>query len=207
MDNTKPVVKETEPVTEAPVSEDIKTQEPKVESPGDVQPKAQAGDKTDPNLLLKSLKEEREKVKKLEEELALKESPALTDEEVYSDEALILKNEISALNEKFASMEAGKNLQELQSKHPVLKEREAEFQTFRDDPENKGMSLNTAAKAYLVENELTEPTRKGLEKTTGGPRVPATSGKMTVDDVRTLRETNFKKYQDMLSKGLINISE
>jgi hypothetical protein len=87
----------------------------------------------------------------------------------------------------------------------VLKDKWEELEELRSQSENKGMNLRTAAKAFLVENGLLEAPRKGLEKTTGGPRVPVSSG-MTAEDVRILRETNFKKYQEMLEKGQIKIT-
>jgi len=202
MENENTVVNQ-EPVTEAPVSEDVKTQEPEVETTEEVTPKVQAGDKTDPNLLLKSLQDEREKRRLLEEELEQLKSSALSEDEVFSDEGKALKKQITTLTEKINSIEEEKNLQMVYAQYPVLKEKSEEFNTFRADyPRTK---LDNVAKLYLAENGLLEPTRKGLEKTTGGTRIPPTSG-MTAEDVKTLRETNFKKYQEMLSKGLIKIS-
>ena len=193
-----------EPVTEAPVSEDVKTQEPEVETTEEVTPKVQAGDKTDPNLLLKSLQDEREKRRLLEEELEQLKSSALSEDEVFSDEGKALKKQITTLTEKINSIEEDKNLQAVYAQYPVLKEKSEEFNTFRAEyPRTK---LENVAKLYLAENGLLEPARKGLEKTTGGPRIPPTSG-MTAEDVKTLRETNFKKYQEMLSKGQIKIGQ
>ena len=88
--------------------------------------------------------------------------------------------------------------------HPELKESWSEFEKFREDEDNKGMNLKTAAKAFLVEKGLLNPQRKGLEKSTGGTKAPQTSG-MTSDEVKKLRETDFKKYRDMLIKGQIKV--
>lgn len=168
----------------------------------EVAPPVQAGDKTPPNLLLKSLQDERDKVKQLEEELEQLKSSTLPEDEVFSDEGKALKKQITALTEKINSIEEDKNLQLLYAQYPVLKEKSEEFKTFREGyPRTK---MENVAKLYLAENGLLEPVRKGLEKPTGGPRVPITSG-MTADDVKTLRETDFKKYQELLSKGLIKI--
>uniref|UniRef100_A0A6M3LCT4 Scaffolding protein n=1 Tax=viral metagenome TaxID=1070528 RepID=A0A6M3LCT4_9ZZZZ len=204
MENDKPVVNQ-EPVTEAPVSEDVKTQEPEAKTTEEVEPKAQAGDKTAPNLLLKSLQEEREKRRLLEEELETLKSSALS-EEVFSDEGKALKRRIDALESTLTETKQENAKRELQLSNPIFKDKWEEFEEFRQNPENKGMNMKTAAKAYLIENGLFEPARKGLEKTTGGPRIPPTSG-MTADDVKTLRETNFKKYQEMLLKGQIKIEQ
>src|SRR3990167_10014846 len=165
---------------------------------------AQAGDKTPPNLLLKSLQEEREKRKQLEERLTQLESSALSSDEEFSDEGKALRGEIKSLAGKVSTLESELTKKDVLIAHPVLQEKWSEFEEFRADPDNKGMNLRTAAKAYLIENGLLDVPRKGLEKPTGGPRVPQTSG-MTADDVKILRTTNFKKYQEMLAKGQIKI--
>jgi hypothetical protein len=56
-----------------------------------------------------------------------------------------------------------------------------------------------------VEKGLLEPVRKGLEKPTGGDRTPLSSG-MSTEEVKSLRETDYKKYREMLKKGLIKFS-
>ncbi|MEK9208256.1 MAG: hypothetical protein AAB922_07240 [Patescibacteria group bacterium] len=100
----------------------------------------------------------------------------------------------------------GKLIQaEVKELYPQLKEVWEEFETFLNDDENKGMSIKTAAKAFLTEKGLLVPKRIGLEKPSGGPRVPISSG-MSSEDVKKLRETNYRKYLDMLSKDQIKIS-
>ena len=179
------------------------TPEPVVPEEATPAPATPAGSKTDPNLLLKSLKEEREKVKILEEELANKSS-ALSEDEVYSDEGKILKKEIRDLKSELSEVKVELTKKDILIAHPNLKEKWAEFDEFRADPENKGMNMRTAAKAFLVEAGLLDVPRKGLEKPTGGPRVPLASG-MTTDDVKNLRETNYKKYLELLKKGQLKI--
>ena len=198
MEEQKTVVN-TEPVTTAPVSEDPK---PQVQEPEKViEP---AGSKTDSNLLLKSLQEEREKRRILEEEKKLLEEKVSTlitptEEELYSDEGKALGKKISILEEKLISIEEEKNLAVLFNQFPLLKEKTEEFKQFRQS-EHPRAKLESVAKLYLAENGLLEPTRKGLEKSTGGTRTPLTSG-MTTEDVATLRKTNFKKYQQLLMEG------
>lgn len=155
---------------------------------------AKAGDKTDPNLLLESLREEREKRRALEERLSTLESSVSSGE----DAEYVSKSEFAELKTKLTKAE-------VLSAHPELKDKWDSFEEFREDPENKGMSMKTAAKAFLVEKGLLETPRKGLEKPTGGQRVPLTSG-MSVEDVKRLRETDFKKYQQMLMKGQLTIA-
>lgn len=161
------------------------------------------GSQTDPVLLLKSLQEERAQRQALEDELeTLKAAPASSD--VFSDEGKALQRQIAESNEKIESLTHENAKKDVLISHPILKEKWEEFETFRADPENKGMNLRTAAKAFLTENGLLDARRPGLEKTTGGTRIPV-SDKMSVDDIKTLRETNWPKYLDMVRKGLIKV--
>ena len=187
--------------TETPVNEDEKINgQGNVENPEEAQQEpAQAGDKTDPNLLLKSLREERERRRLLEERVVQLESSVSSESTDNSTEDMgQLRTELSEIKSKL-------NKREILDSYPVLKEIWQEFEEFRDNPDNKGMNLKTSAKAFLVEKGLLEPSRKGLEKGTGGTRVPMSTG-MTTEEIKKLRETNYRKYEDMLMKGQIKFS-
>lgn len=160
------------------------------------------GSKTDSVLLLKSLQEEREKRKELEDRIGLLESSASPD--LNTTEAKELLKQIRESSVKIDALTQENAKKDVLMAHPVLKEKWAEFETFREDPENKGMNVRTAAKAFLVENGLLDQKRPGMEKPTGGDRNPP-STKMTVEEIKNLRETNFKKYQELIEKGLIKI--
>ncbi len=169
----------------------------------------EAGTKTESALLLKSLQEEREKRRAqdekmalLEEELSTLKSSHLTDAEAFSDEGKALEAKINSLRDEIVSLKNDSAERELKASNPIFKEKWQEFEEFRQLSENKGMNLRTAAKAFLVENGLLEPTRKGLERTTGGKGTPSASG-MTMEEIKHLRETNFRKYQEMVKKGQI----
>ena len=158
-----------------------------------------AGDKTDPNLLLKSLQDEREqrriaeaRVQELEESITSSVSSDTGDEDLS-----VIKSEVADLKRRLQKSD-------VLEAYPELKDKWADFEEFRADPENKGMNMKTAAKSFLVEKGLVETRRQGLEKPTGGARVPLSSG-MSADEVKTLRETNHKKYREMLLKGQIKI--
>ena len=182
-----------EDVNQAPVST-----EPIVE---ETKPQVLAGDKTPPNLLLESLQEERERRRELEARITLLET---SSSDVFSDEGQALQKQIKEQDAKIESLLQESAKKDVLITYPVMKEKWEEFETFRSDPDNKGMNLRTAVKAYLLEEGILEPQRKGLEKTTGGPRVPVTQ-EMSAEDIKKLRETDFRKYQDMLSKGQIPI--
>lgn len=130
--------------------------------------------------------------------------PVPSSEEAFSDEGKLLEGKIKELNSKIDELKTESTKKDLQSAYPEFKEKWSELETFRELPENKGMNLRTAARAYLIENGLLDVPRKGLEKTTGGPRVPISS-EMTNDDVKALRETDYKKYKQLLTEGKIKI--
>jgi hypothetical protein len=168
------------------------------------------GSQTDPAKLLISLQEEREKrriaeesVTALSEELTLLEN-SLANPDVTTEEGRALKRQIDESRTQIENLTKDLTKKDIFIEHPILKEKATEFETFLADPENKGMSLKTAAKAFLVENGLLDAKRPGLERPTGGDRQPP-STKMSAEDVKVLRETNFKKYQELLQKGLIEV--
>ncbi len=163
------------------------------------------GSRTDSALLLKSLQEERQKRKDLEEELELlKKSPASS--EVFTEEGKALQRKIDdqdAIIKRLVNSDAKKDLLVA---YPILSQKWEDFETFRSDPENQGMSMNTSAKAFLIENSLLDKKRPGMERPTGGDRQP-TSTKMSAEDVRILRETNPRKHLEFIQKGIITGDE
>lgn len=162
---------------------------------------------------LNALQEERQKrqaleerQKTLEEELETLKSSIPSENEVFSDEGKILKSEISSLKSELSEVKTELTRKDLLINYPILKEKWEEFETFRSDSDNKGMNLKTAARAFLIENGLFDAPRKGLEKTTGGPRTPITS-EMSAEDIDSLRKNDYKKYYSMLKKGQIRVGK
>lgn len=164
------------------------------------------GSKTPSELLLKSLHEEREKVRKLEEELASRPTnpgEAWSDE-AWSDEGKLLQDKISGLESTINALKEDNIKKQLQDSNPILKEKWNDFELYLLKPENKGMSLSTASKAYLIENGMFDAPRVGLETPSGGPRTPVT-GALSADEIKRIRETDPAKYREMLEKGQIKI--
>ncbi len=166
------------------------------------------GSQTPPELLLKSLQDEREKrridgetIATLQERITLLETATPSD--AFSEEGRALQKQINEAKDQIEILTRESAKKDVLISHPILQEKWSEFETFRADPENKGMNLKTAAKAFLVENGLLDPVRKGLERPTGGERTP-TPTKMSNEDKKNLRETNFKKYTQMLEAGLLD---
>lgn len=173
----------------------------------------QAGDKTSPNELLAATQVERERRrvaedrnKLLEEENKALKSSALPDEseDYLSDEGKTLKKEISNVKEEVSEIKEDTLRKNVFATYPLLKEKETEFNDYCSLPENKGMPLKTAAKAFLAENNMLSVARPGLEKTTGGDKTPPTQG-MTTQQVKDLRENNYKEYTRLLLEDKIKI--
>tara|TARA_R110002096_G_scaffold421051_1_gene626529 strand:+ start:231 stop:830 length:600 start_codon:yes stop_codon:yes gene_type:complete len=143
-----------------------------------------------------------ERAKKAEEE-AKNLKDELQDNQVLPT---VDTEEESELKSEIATLKARANKSDVIDRYPEMKEVWDKFEEFRTDPENKGMNMNTAAKVFRTENGLASPTRKGLEKQTGGDRVQiSTNNKMTPDEAKKLRDTDWKKYREMLKKGQINV--
>ena len=183
-------------VTPPEVSEDLNTQtqaEGELVATPPVEPHV-PGSQTPSENLLAALKEERAKVKELEDKINNLTAAPLP-EDSYSEEGRMLSERIKSLEDQI-------ELSSLQSKFPQLKELSPEFQDFRKEyPRHKGENV---AKLFLAEKGFMESPRKGLENPTGGPRTPQ-SPDMTAPDIERLRKTDFRKYSDMVKKGLIKI--
>lgn len=194
------------PVTSPDISEDVTTQTQEVVLPevATTQPTTQPkGSQTPSENLYAALAEERRLRKEAEDKLIQATSIPSEPDEVFSDEGKALHQEITSLRTELSGIKEDLTKEKLYVMYPALKDKQAEFDEFRADPENSGMSLRTAAKAFLVENGLLEapkPERKGLEPATGGRRETPASG-LSSEDVKKLRETNYKKYLEMLKAG------
>jgi hypothetical protein len=153
-----------------------------------------------------ALHAERQKRKDLEAKLKEAEQNKSfdTSEEVYSDEGLMLKKQIDALNGKIAGYEKKESEGRVYSTYPVLLNRQDEFEEYLE--ENPDLSLDRAAKLFIFDNKLEDkpvPQRKGLEKPTGGSKTTPTS-KYSEADIKRLRETEHRKYIKLIRSGKLN---
>jgi hypothetical protein len=191
-------VVKVDPVTGEPIPEVVVTT-----------PVPKPGEKTDPALLLASLQEERAEVRRLKEEneVLRNQKPTETPSgEVFSEEGKVLDAKIAQLQAEREAEKLEKALSSVQTQFPVLADKAAEFEAYR--AANPGMKLETAATAFLVENNLLEttPPRKGLELSSGGPKAPVINdGSMTPDEVDQLRITNYREYVKRLKEGTLKI--
>ena len=168
-------------------------------TPEEVTPPA-PGSKTESELLLKSLQEERDKRRALEEENNKLKSSIIPDNEAFSDEGKMLQGKILSLESKLNSLEEEKALEKVCSQYPLLKEKISEFNEYRKS-EHPRAKIESVAKLFLVENGLLEtPQRIGLERSTGGSRSSVAPG-MTPEDIENLRKNNYKLYKEKLMNG------
>jgi hypothetical protein len=198
MDTIQPVVNEELTTPKAPEATGAVTPE-EVITPA-------PGSKTDSELLLESLQKERDKrradeerIRLLEEENNQLKSSINPNADIYSDEGKILKEQITSLETKIASIEEEKELEKIYSKYPLLRENANEFIEYRK-AEHPRAKIESVAKLFLAEKGLFETQRPGLERTTGGSRSPINVG-MTAEDVDKLRTTNYKEYKQRLMRG------
>lgn len=162
------------------------------------------GSQTPPENLYAALAEERRL--RQEAENKLKNIAADPSEPVYiSDEGKQLKSEVDSLKDELVQIKEDKALDALSIQYPVLKENIDKFKEFRKN-EHPRAKIESVVKLFLAEKGLLEPQRVGLENPTGGDRTPVDTG-MTPDDIANLRKTNWKKYQELLSKGAIQMAE
>lgn len=190
-------------VKEAPVSEEQAPAEV-VTPAAPVEPKP--GEKTDSALLLKSLQEEREKRRQAEAELEAERIRASQPKvEVVSDEGRLLDTKISALEAEIRATKQEREFSSLQTKYPAIADKREEFEQFLLD--NQGMKLETAAKAFIVENDLAAPAqpRKGLEAPSGGGKTPVPQDGMTPDEADELRKNNYNEYARRIKAGSLKI--
>ncbi len=144
----------------------------------------------------------------------VKPTPATPREEIQdetlSDEGKMLVTRIADLEKTIKSQEIQSSLTSIYSRYPAIKDKADDFAEFRE--ENSELSLEKAAKLFLFEKRLPsgQPAaqpRKGLESPTGGKPTVDTSKKLTVEDVKRIRENEPKKYLKMLQQGLIDPSQ
>lgn len=150
---------------------------------------------------------ERAKKAELElKELKAKNSSQQFGDDDYSDEGKALRAEILAMKEEVSSFKRLKEEESVFNTYPQLKDKKDEFKEFLEDPELKGLSLEKSAKLFMVENNLIDQEvvkRKGLEKSTSGTKGEVKKG-FSEEDVRRLRETQPRKYEQMLRDGRLN---
>lgn len=88
--------------------------------------------------------------------------------------------------------------------------READFKRFARSPKNRGIAAEVLAKAFLFDAEddstaLTPlaPKHTGLPSGNGGPREPLKPKKITLEEAREIRKTDYRRYLGLVKAGQI----
>lgn len=117
------------------------------------------------------------------------------------------EDDVTDLKKRVTAMQKQLDKAAVLDAYPQLKAVWDDFERYHAEPENQGMNITTAAKVFVVEKNLTDtPQRIGLEKSRGGDRQPIPTG-MSAEDIKKLRETDYKKYLDMVKKDKIKIQQ
>lgn len=201
-EDVKPASPSPEAVAEKPEGDET-PKEPKEEVSEETPPEApKSGNKTDPNLLLKSLQEERDKRRELEQrETELKQEVEELKSSLSPEEE---DPKLKALGDQITELQDARELDEVIAQNPALKEYRQDLIEFKKS-EHPRAKITSAAKIFLVEKDLLEQPRKGLEKPTGGDKTPQQQG-MTAEDVDNLRKTDYRKYVELVKSGKLEVS-
>lgn len=102
-------------------------------------------------------------------------------------------------SESFATNE------ETLNKYPQLRGKENDFLKFVSKDSRIGMDLDDAVNAWSYGlSQSDKKGHKGSLLSTGTSGDKATKKELSVSDIQTLRKRNFKKYQELVSKGKID---
>lgn len=161
---------------------------------------SEPGSQTPPELLLKSLKEERAEKAELKKTISnlQTELTALKQggENTGNQDVKQLQEQINGLTETLA-------LKDLVETQPLLKGHETEFKEFQKL--YPGVDMAAAAKLFISEKGLAPNTqRKGLEPLGGGHRQPPKEG-LSPEEITNLRTTNYRLYSKLVREGKIKV--
>jgi hypothetical protein len=92
------------------------------------------------------------------------------------------------------------------SDHPELEGKEEDFKAFSTKPTRRGVDFEDLVAAFLFDATKKQIKHKGamLETSGGGEKSkPKEAGKISIDEARTLRQTDYTKYKEYLRAGKI----
>ena len=91
-----------------------------------------------------------------------------------------------------------------------LQGKEAAFKRFAKDPKNRGIPAETLAKAFLYDGEdeapkapVTAAPSEALPQGNGGPRDPLTPKKISIEEAIQIKNTDYKRYMELVRDGKI----
>ena len=91
--------------------------------------------------------------------------------------------------------------------NPKLEGKMEEFKAFATKPSRRGVDFEDLIPAFLYSEDQEKPKNKGkmFETGTGGPATKSKpkSDKISIEEARSLRETDYSKYKELLKAGKI----
>jgi hypothetical protein len=100
--------------------------------------------------------------------------------------------------------------------NPKLLGREDEFKAYAKKPTHRNAPLDVLVRSFLYELPAStqpatpaapqdaRPARPGLESGSGGPKGPPQTNKIGLEEARRIRETDNKRYMQLLKAGMID---
>lgn len=94
------------------------------------------------------------------------------------------------------------------NQYPNLEGKEEDFKEHAMKPENNNVNFETLVKSFLYDQSVNKVTHKGsmFPSGNGGPNTKpiVKSDKLSIEDARKLRETDYPKWKQMLKDGKIS---
>lgn len=143
-----------------------------------------------------------------------------SDWDVMSDFEKKLARDNFRNTKRFQALEQiaveGKNLEEWQTKvdgfiddpktlvdNPLLDGKQDDFKLFATKPTRRGLDFEDLVSAFLYNASKKPKSKKGgmFETGSGGTNVKSKSSKLSAKEAKTLRETDYGKYKELLLAG------
>jgi hypothetical protein len=94
------------------------------------------------------------------------------------------------------------------SSDPALQGKEQAFKQFALKPQYKNVPMDVLIGAFLQKNGAAAPTptpapapKPGLEPGNGGPRTPDKPKTYTAEEMKTIRETDYRRWMEIVKSG------
>lgn len=132
---------------------------------------------------------------------------ALIKQEAQEMRQRRIESELSELREEKKLKE---ELESVIDANPKLSGKESEFKRFAMNPKNKGISADVLAKAFLFDAQGDAPAQPNVQKTevlpqgSGGSREPLKSKKVSIEEASQIRQTDYKRYMELVKSGMID---
>ncbi len=114
---------------------------------------------------------------------------------------------LAAQQEREAEEQWNNQLEFAITSNPSLQGRESQFKEYASKPSHRGAPMDVLVDAFLHKSTSqpkpkTDP-KPGLETASGGPKEPAKPKKVSLEEAKVIRETDYKRYLELVKTGQI----